>query len=279
MSESHISLSLAFLRSRPDAAAKTLEQFSPIDVSTFLSQIPAEYASLAIERMLPIYAARIAERLGSALATPILSRLHAQKIAVILRITDTNFKEEILNGLPKDQNKSCKSLLRYDEGLIGAWMNPQSATICSDSTVKESLNAIRNVSDLPAHGTIFVVDREGHLKGSLATISLLNAQPSLPIISLMNDVPGAIAARTLLQHASEATLWQNSDLLPVLNAKKRFVGTLSHTDLRKAQTHLSRPDHIETGYQLAPTLIEEYLHTLWALATSLIGEYFPKSRP
>ena len=278
MADSTSSLTLSFLRTHPDAAAKTLEQLPFVEVSQFLSQTPVEYAALALEQMLPRAASKVVDLLDIEHATAILSRIDMRKTTYILRLSSVPIRDRILGKLSSNQRKFIKSLLRYDQEFVGAWMNPNPMTAPIDATVQEAINALQQVSNTSTQDKIFAVDRDGSLHGSVTTALLLTLDQKQPIASIAEKDSSWIAARTPIQSAIESVFWKDSDLLPVLDGKQRFIGSLRHADLRKALSLeiISEDESIKS--QLAPTLFEDYLHTLWSLATSLIGEYAAKPK-
>ena len=58
MSLQKISLTLAFIESRPEVAARLLEQHVPEEVATFISEIPHTYTIPLLKYALPSRSAR-----------------------------------------------------------------------------------------------------------------------------------------------------------------------------------------------------------------------------
>ena len=273
-----ISLTLAFLRARPDAAAKILEQHTSSDVSEFFRKIPSESASLVISRMLPYSAARAIEPLENESATSILSHLDPTKTANLLRHLSSSSREAILAKLPAKIRKPCKTLLAHDEKQVGAWMRPNPIALSIDVTVEEAINTLRTQLPTAEMERVFVIDRDGFLKGSIPLSTLISAQSEQTVATLVNAKPRSVTAQAYITSLDSSPIWNGRDLLPVVDQQKRLVGTLRHSDFRNARSQLTgqKLDHSEP--HLAPTLFDVYLNTLWTLVTSVIGEYAPKSK-
>lgn len=273
-----ISLTLAFLRTRPDAAAKVLEQSNPTDVSTFLGQIPAESAAPVVARMLPSYAVRIVETLNSEYAASVLLYMETGKMADLIRRSQIGTRNQILEKLPSKAKKQCKALLAYDESQVGAWMNPNPVSASNDTKVGEAIAGLANQTNSTSFETIFVVDRDGLLTGKIPTGSLIAANPDQAISSLIERDTTELPARGNLLSIENSPAWNGRDILPVVDLKKRLIGTLRHSDLRKAMSQQENEKPESTTQHLAPTVFEDYIHTLWTLFTSAIGEYTRRSK-
>lgn len=279
MDEPQVPLSLAFLRSRPQAAARTLEALPLEQVSPFLNELPAEYASLALGKMLPRIASKHLATFGAEKAAVILSPLEATRIAAILRPVENSIQEGVLKALPSDRRRACKAVLRYDEDSVGAWTVSECATLASDLTAQCARDTLGSAANVSCQDRFFAIDRENRLIGEIQAVELLAAPPSRTIEALASKGIPWLTARTSLQAASESKLWQGRDLMPILDPNQRFTGVLRHSDLREALSRGILKTTTDLSNQLAPTLLEDYAKVLWTLMMSLLGEYTPRTQP
>lgn len=278
MDKTPVSLSLAFLRSRPEAAAKTLESLPREDVSKFLSEIPIELASLVLSKLLPRQASKHLATFETEKAAAILAPLEASSIAAILRLTDATNQKLLLEALPKERRSACQTILRYDEDLVGAWANYDCICLHSDLTAQQARESMPPYSNASCQDLLFVVNRDNRFIGEIPTLALLSAPDSRPLKDLARQRTPWLAARTSLETAAESQLWRDRDIMPILNANQHFVGALKHCALREALSHDRVKEDSGATHQLAPTLIEDYAKVLWELGMSLIGEYDSKKQ-
>ncbi len=233
MPQRSVSLALAFLKTRPQAAAGVLEQYDSHNVAAFLTGIPFSHATPVIRHMLPTFTARVCTLLETERAAGLLMGLDANLIATVLRCLDNEQQQAVLDELPTKTRTVCSLLLSYADDTVGAWMTPHVVTVSDDSEVRHALRAIRNAESGVHTDYIFVVDRELALKGRIHYSSLLRADAEISIDVFLTDPPPALSGRTSIARAAGHDDWKSYDAMPVLNRKGQFIGALRHVELRK----------------------------------------------
>lgn len=258
MEERKISLALAFLRERPKSAASTLEQHDVRDVVEFLESIPVSYGSTVLECMIPHFAARICKTISPTVATSMLATLEPNQVANILRYSDKQKRQDVLQALPAKSKRTCKLLLSFSQNSIGAWISPSPDTIPLDYDVEQVLEYLKKLPAKSDSAYLYVLDRENLLVGRIHYTDILKSPPSKKIETLLEPNCPSLHGRTQVNHAAEDALWESADALPVVNQKGHFVGIMRHLDLRKALAFLSAKNATQSADPILDNNIVAY---------------------
>ena len=279
MTQRSVSLALAFLKTRPQAAATVLEQYDIRKVADFLSDIPPSHATPVLQYMLPTFSARVCALLNTQQVAGLLIDLDVNLVAAVLRCIDKRQQTAILEEFPTKTRLICNLLLSYPDDTVGAWMTPHVVTVTDDSLVGDALQAVRTADSSVHTDHIFVVDRELTLKGRIHYSSLLRAAPETAVNILVTDAPPTLSGRTLIARAGQNGGWESHEAMPVLNRKRQFVGALRHVELRKALANTVEDVQREPAEDTFSGFCETYSQTLLALfhtAGDLFGSGSPK---
>ena len=272
MSLQKISLSLAFIESRPEVAARLLEQHNPEEIATFIEEIPHTYTIPLLKYALPSRSARWLAALSVENSTGLLSRLPVTQCVANLRFFSKTQRKNILQKMPTGMQVSCKLLLSYSEDMVGAWMSPYVLTIPHDVTGVEALNYIKSENNPPS-GIAYVIDRNRQLQGQILITQLLATDSNIPVDSLMTPSPRPLNSRSLVRQALERSEWGRHEALPVVNKSQQLIGVLRHLDLRRSlEVDISAPVNLPNPSSSSPPftgLIKVYMHSLNTLGQIL----------
>lgn len=248
MVDQQLSLSLAFIRSHPDAAARALERHDLESVARFVSGLPHAYSEQLIPRMLPRYLGRLCEILDEKTITGLLEKQDASFTAAVLRHLDSKKREKVLGKLAPGRRAASNLLLSFSSDTVGAWLTPMVATVPDDCSVEEALHHVKVAGEETYSDYVFVVDRDRFLRGRIRNLDLLRAEPDRPVTAIMEERLQAITARLSLERAAEHKAWAMVDVMPVNNRRSQFVGVIRHVDLRKGLEQL----HQGVGNEILP---------------------------
>ena len=270
MSQQKVSLALGFMDAQPKAAAEIIELQSTQNAANFMVSIPAEKAALVISEMLPQYAAPLCLQLPNDAALAILAKMNAKVLVHIFRQFPAPQRDHFLNELPAKTQVACKLILNYSETMVGAWITPQMLTIPDKSSVAEALHRIES-SDLPIVGdNIFVVDRNRQLISRVPLIDLIRAPKEILASTLSKGEIVSVSGRMSVTEAAASPIWENENVVPVLNRRQELIGILRYADLKQALNSLKEPTY---QWQEAPDLLtgisQGYGQTLLALMQSM----------
>jgi len=230
-------LTLAFLETHPDDAARVLERLDPVQAATLFDTLPARLAAPVLARMLSAYAARILTQMSDERATGLVRRLNTQAGAAVLRHLPGPQQRYLLKQLPTASSVAYRLLLAYPEDSVGALADLQVPAYTPESGAKEVLARLRhstwNHSDF-----LYVVDPDKRLKGSVRLADLLHADGATSLSQIMSTPVPTLSALATLLSTAEHPGWNDYHALPVVDRHAHFVGALRHTALMQALAHL-----------------------------------------
>jgi magnesium transporter len=250
VTDERIDLAVGFIRANPDAAAAVLEGQAPEAVAAFLAGIPRPMATLALGHMLPRHAARALDTLEPAAAAGLMRDLGAAAAAAVLRHMAPQARGPVLDHLPARAQAACTLLLTFARDTVGAWMEPEVATVAQDLTVGEARRRLRGQGGAVVTEPVLVVDRERMVTGAVPLAALVGTAPRLGLTTVRGDAPPALRGRTAVTTAAAHPGWEQHDLLVVTDRHRKLIGVLRHRDLRRAlgeESHAAPPPEAPAG--------------------------------
>jgi magnesium transporter len=239
MTMSAIDLALAFLESRPGAAAELLEQQPCEQVAAFLREVPPGHAAAVLSRMLPQHAARLCKVLGPHAAARICAGIEHRGVATVLRYLDAQTRGRLLALLPEKNRIACKYFLSYPETAVGAWMVTDICSLPVDCALEDARARI-TAQEGALLSMVTVVDRQRKLRGVVDLVGLLRARPGTSLEALLEAPIEPLFARATLKSAKGRPAWRQRDAIPVINGRHQLVGILRHLDYRNGMAQLTR---------------------------------------
>jgi magnesium transporter len=157
-----------------------------------------------------------------------IEQLEADEIAAIADDLPADVVEEVRQGLSSEERAQLRAAMSYPEDSVGARMDFDMVSIRDDVTLEVVLRYLRRFDALPDHtDQVFVVDREGKLKGALPLDQLLINEPETKVADVMKT---DILTLAPLDDVSEvAQAFERYDLVsaPVVDANGRLIGRLT----------------------------------------------------
>ena len=100
--------------------------------------------------------------------------LEADEIADLAPDLPAQVVEDVIRALPQEEREQLRAALSYREGSVGALMDFEHVIVREDATLEAATRTLRGLDELPAHtDQLFVVDREGRLRGTLPLARLI----------------------------------------------------------------------------------------------------------
>jgi magnesium transporter len=154
--------------------------------------------------------------------------LEADELADLAPALPEDLVERISRDLTSKERAQLNAALSYPEDSVGARMDFEPLSIRDDVTLEVVLRYLRRFDELPSHtDQVFVIDREGLLKGSLPLDRLLVSEPDTEVAAVMKT---DILTLAPMDDASEAAqAFERYDLVsaPVVDANGRLIGRLT----------------------------------------------------
>jgi magnesium transporter len=205
--------------------------------------------------------------------------LEADEIADLAPDLPAQVVEDVIRALPQAEREQLRAALSYKEGTVGALMDFEQVTVREDATLEAATRTLRGLDELPPHtDQLFVVDREGRLRGALPLARLI-------VTDLERSVGEAIAPEGVTLHPEDlaedaAQTFERYDLVsaPVVDHFGRLIGRLTvnavvdHIRQRSTDTQLAESGLKEEEDIFAPVLNSFKNRWTW-LAVNLVTAF------
>ncbi len=250
-------LTFSFLRKHPRSAARVLEELPAESAVGYLLRVPPRLSAPVLARMMPASAARFLSHAGELYTLSVLPFMPATAGAAILRRLALPTTDRLLQQLPARQAFNLRLLLRYPANSVGAWMDPEIMVLPQDIDCGQAWQRIRD-EEGPLDRYFYLIDQDQYLKGRVAGIDLLRADPEMPLERLSVAVSVTLQARGSLDKALHHDGWLSHDPMPVVSRDLRLLGVARHAMLLHAveQGQAQQPDTVFTDTLLE--LVETY---------------------
>ena len=136
--------------------------------------------------------------------------------------------QDLLESLDAQKRSRLQSALSYPEDTVGALMDYDMVTIRADITLEVALRYLRRLGELPDQtDKLFVVDREGALRGVMPLQRLLLKDPDARVADVMAEEVVTFHAEDDATDAANA--FERYDLVsaPVIDGRNRLMGRLT----------------------------------------------------
>lgn len=260
------SLSQAFMRSHPAAAAQVLEAQPASEAAALFARVPARIAAPVLSAMIPAAAARALGALEEERAIELLAALGARQAAALLRRSAEPLRSRLLAGLPTARALASRVLLGHSDDTVGAWADPEVAAFSPQARAGEALERVRRGE--ASVERVYVVGAGQRLLGSLPLGALLRAGEQATLDSLMTPADAALAARTSLAAAATHPGWRRDSALPVVEAGERLLGVLTREALERALGSTAARRKADAESTLAGMLARGYWEALSGVVLS-----------
>lgn len=225
-------LTHAFLAAHPADAARVLERLSAAEAAALFDRVPARLGAPVLAAMLPSIAARALVMLAPPRAAEVIAALGPQAAVAVLRHIAEPRRTPLLDALPTAAALACRALLGYPEDSIGAWVDPDAATLPPDLRAADAMEQLRR-SESALAAEIYVVGPEQRLDGVVALAALLRAPPTASVSALMERPPQTLPAVTPLAAAAGHPAWRLAAVVPVVERGAHFIGVLHRHTLEQ----------------------------------------------
>ncbi len=143
-----------------------------------------------------------------------------------------NVVKRVLQNTSESKRNLINQFLRYPDNSAGSLMTIEYMELKRGLNVQEAMSVIRKTGlDKETIYTLYVIDQARHLIGSIALRSLIMADDSVLIDTLMNT--NIISVKTLDDQEKVAETVREYDLMtiPVVDNENRLVGIITADDV------------------------------------------------
>ena len=212
----------------------------PADIAYVLEALPPEERLLVWDSVKAEIDGVVLLEVSEAVRESLIAAMDAPELEAAARTLEADELADLAPALPEDlverisrdltakERAQLDAALSYPGESVGARMDFEPLSIRDDVTLEVVLRYLRRFDELPGHtDQVFVVDREGLLKGSLPLDRLLINEPDTEVVSVMKT---DILTLSPMDDASEAAqAFERYDLVsaPVVDTNERLVGRVT----------------------------------------------------
>ena len=225
-----IPLTLAFMDSRPEAAARELEDMPAEDAAALFAMVPARIGAEVLRLMAAQGAARCVEILPAERGAGLLRELPFVDAATLFRNLPAGVRGAVSEDLPAGLARDLRLAVSYPVGTVGAVMDQAAITVADTRTAEDAIKLLRR-RRRKAVDHLFVVDGGGRYVGMARTGDILRADGKARMDGLMDTAVTPLSNRATLASVLGNPQWNSSLALPVVGRTGNFLGALSRAAL------------------------------------------------
>jgi len=222
----------------PADLADIVEELGPAERGAIFETIDSEVAAEALSEVDPKMQARILESLEPEKAADIVEEMAPDEAADLLKGLEESASEEILEEMEIAPESEVRELLEFKEDTAGGMMNTEYIALHESATVEDAMTALKgNEDQLESLNSLFLVDSEGCLVGTVPLARLFVASGATPLRQLATDT---LISATVKEKQDEVTeLFDKYNLLalPVVDEDRRMAGVITADDIISVLRH------------------------------------------
>ena len=263
----HIEEVKALLESRDmGALGRLVAEMHASDIGRVLSELEDPEAVELFKLLTPEAASEVLLEIDERLRKTLVSAIPKDKLIAAVHEMETDdaadviselpieHAKEVLDGIGRKESLEVQKLLVYPEDTAGGKMQAELVSVTEDSTVEQTIEAVRRRSKEIEHiANVFVVDSFQRLTGVVPLDRLILAGPDVKIRAIAT--PDPIKVNTDIDQEEVAKLFQKYDLvsMPVVDRNGRLVGRITIDDV----VDVIEEEIFEDFYRMAGLNLEE----------------------
>lgn len=225
-------LTLAYIRKRPESAARVLASMDAADSAAFLQQIPTRFAIPALACMSPHPASLLLRDVDTTSGAALLRDMEFSRACQVLRMIDDAGRRRLFADLPRRLKRDFENALAFPNGTVGAHMTTAIAALSGTDTVADAIRLIRKTENRTGD-VVFIVDDRRRFSGVVPLAALLGAPAGMALADLLDTTCTQLSAYSRLDTVASLDAWHDFSRLPVVTRRGELAGALSRSALRR----------------------------------------------
>ncbi len=237
----------------PADQADTLALLNGVERRRLLDRIDSHTLAELLPFLTPEELEHVAPDVALPQLTAALDRTTAQLGADVLHALPEGDVELVLDQLPKAG--LVEPLLAHDDESAGGIMAPELMVLGPHLSAEQALTMLRAAAIPTVRDTVYIVDTEGVLLGSIGLHSIVFAPPMTALRDMMEPIGPTVT--TDMDQEQALLILQRYGLhsLPVLDAEQRLVGVATADDLLE----IAQQEATEDMYRLVGLVDDQAL--------------------
>ena len=217
----------------PADLADIVEELSPDDRESIFKTLDSEVAAEALSEVEdPKMQAQILESLEPEEAAAIIEEMAPDEAADVLGELEESTSEEILDEMETAPVTEVRELLEFAEDTAGGMMTTEYIALPENAAVADAIRALRGNEDLlESLNTLFLVDHDGRLRGSVMLARLFVASESTPLQQLATPMLIKVNVKEKQNRVTELFDKYNLLTLPVVDDDGALSGVITADDI------------------------------------------------
>jgi magnesium transporter len=216
----------------PADLADIVEELSPQHREAIFENIDSEVAAEALSEVEPSIQTSILESLETEKAADIVEEMSPDEAADVLGGLEEEMSKEILEEMEQAPKTEVRELLEFDEDTAGGMMNTEYLALPDTCSVGDAIQALKgNEELLETLNTLFLVDREERLTGSVPLARLFLHESSTPLTTLTSGEPIRVPVSEQQDRVTETFDKYNLLALPVVGEDLKLAGVITADDI------------------------------------------------
>lgn len=216
----------------PADIADIVEELAPDERQAVFQTLDEETAAEALEEVEPKVQKAIVESLDSERAADIVEEMDPDAAADLLGDLSEDRTEQILVQMEPQAQQDVVELLEHKEETAAGRMTTDFLALPVSATVQNAIDSLREFEGgVEVVGTIYLVDSQGTLVGSVPLARIVLATPSTPMLSLHQEP--LVYAHEGASENEVAELFDKYNLqnLPVIDEHNKLTGVITSDDV------------------------------------------------
>ena len=216
----------------PADIADIVEELAPAEREAVFETLNEEVAAEALEEIDPDIQASIVESLEPERAADIVEEMDPDAAADLLDQLPSDRSEEILEEMEPEEREEVEDLLEHGEKTAAGRMTTEYLSASEDTTAHDAINLLRDFEGgVESVATIYLVDAEGKLRGSVPLQRIVLAPAPKPLKELVAKPLVFVYEHDKQNKVAEMMDKYNLYTLAVVDKEQRLKGIITADDV------------------------------------------------
>ncbi|HVT89421.1 MAG TPA: magnesium transporter [Tepidisphaeraceae bacterium] len=255
--------------------AQRIEEISPIDAASIMTDLPAQQAANVAEYLDPTTAASILSNMDAALAATVISDMEMPEASVLLEKMDPDDRvdilahvtgplhDELVGEMNEEHADEVRQLEQYSPDTAGGIMTTEVTALYEYITVDDAITLLKRLNEeLEQMFYVYVIDRRKHLVGVLSMRDLILARPDKRLRDIMIPNVRSVPATMDQEHVANLMRKYRYLAMPVVDADKKLIGLITLDDI----VQVMQDEATEDVQKMFGAGAEERLTSPWHLS-------------
>jgi CBS domain-containing protein/sporulation protein YlmC with PRC-barrel domain len=216
----------------PADIADIIEDLAPAERDAVFQTLDEEVAAEALEEIDPDIQVSLVESLDSERAADIVEEMDPDAAADLLDQLPTERSEEILHEMEPEEREEVEDLLEHGEKTAAGRMTTEYLAAPPETKARDAIDLLRTFEGgVESVATIYLVDAEGKLCGSVPLQRVVLANPEMPISELTAKPLVFVRENDKQNKVAELMDKYNLYTLAVVDEQQRLKGIITADDV------------------------------------------------